>query len=70
MEKVLEYKGYTTMIQYSDADHVWYGKIESISDLVNFEAENIEDADGAFREAVDDYLAFCDDLGMPPNTPA
>ena len=70
MRTSLEYKGYATIVKYSEADHVWYGKIEGIRDLVNFEAEKMEDAERAFRKAVDDYLAFCDDLGMAPNTPA
>ena len=65
-----EYRGYSTIVQYSAPDRVWHGKIENIRDLVNFEAENIEDAECAFQDAVNDYLAFCDDLGTTPNMPA
>ena len=39
MSNTLEYKGYTTKVEYSAEDHVLFGKIEGIRDLVNFESE-------------------------------
>ena len=65
-ENILEYKGYYTKILYSVKDHVLYGKIEGIRDLVNFESESIENIEQEFHSAVDDYLAFCEDLGQSP----
>ena len=46
-----------------------YGKIEGIRDLVNFESETISGIIQEFHSAVDDYLAFCSDLGEAPNIP-
>ena len=57
-ENILEYKGYYTKILYSVKDHVLYGKIEGIRDLVNFESESIENIEQEFHSAVDDYLAL------------
>lgn len=65
-KNILEYKGYYTKIEYSAEDRVLYGKIEGIRDLVNFESDNIEGVEQEFRSAVDDYLAFCEDLGQNP----
>ena len=65
-KNILEYKGYYTKIEYSAEDRVLYGKIEGIRDLVNFESDNIEGIEQEFRSAVDDYLAFCEDLGQNP----
>lgn len=59
MGDILSYKGYTSHVQYSNEDKILYGEIEGIADLVNFECENAADAERAFREAVDDYLAYC-----------
>lgn len=64
MSSVMEYRGYHTKIEYDAEDKVLHGKIEGISDLVNFESEDIEGIEGAFKEAVDDYLALCEELGV------
>lgn len=59
MSDILEYKGYTTKVKYSNEDNVFFGKIEGINSLVNFEAESADEVKDAFEEAVNDYLAFC-----------
>ena len=69
MKNVLEYKGYFTRIEYSVEDQVLHGRIEGIQDLVNFECERADEAESAFHEAVDDYLAYCEDLGKQPEKP-
>lgn len=69
MNNVLEYKGYYTKVEYSAEDGILYGKIEGIKDLVNFECENAADVEAEFQRAVDDYLAFCRDLGESPDKP-
>ncbi len=66
---ILEYKGYYTKIEYSAEDKVLFGKIEGIKDLVNFESESPEKIEAEFHSAVDDYLAFCADLGQDPDKP-
>ena len=69
MNQVIEYKGYFTKVAYSVEDRVLHGKIEGISDLINFECESASEVETAFHEAVDDYLAFCEDLGKDPEKP-
>jgi predicted HicB family RNase H-like nuclease len=66
VKNTLEYKGYYTHIEYSAEDQVLHGKIEGIQDLVNFECERADEAPAAFHQAVDDYLAYCEDLGVQP----
>ncbi len=66
---VLEYKGYYTKIQYSAEDHVLFGRIEGIKDLVNFECDCLDNVEEEFHSAVDDYLALCKDLGEDPDKP-
>lgn len=56
---ILKYKNYITNIEYSEEDNVFYGKIEGISDLVNFESEDLDRIEQEFHDAVDDYLLFC-----------
>ena len=54
----MTYKGFRTIIKYSKEDKMYYGKIEDIPDLVNYESEKYEGLEKAFHEAIDDYLAF------------
>lgn len=67
MKNILEYKGYFAKVEYSAEDKVLYGKIEGIRDLVNFESESIETIEQEFRNAVDDYLELCEELGQNPD---
>lgn len=66
MKDYLEYKGYLGSVNYSAEDKVFYGKLEGINDLVNFEADNVKDLEAGFKEAVTDYLETCKELGKEP----
>ena len=63
----MTYKGYLGSVAYSEKDQVFFGKIEGINGLVNFEGESVKELTAAFHEAVDDYLAFCQDEGIEPD---
>ena len=54
--------GYQTKIKYSEEDRCYYGKIEGIDDLVDFEWNTYDNCLKAFYEAVDDYEAFMNDI--------
>ena len=40
--------------------------IEGIHDYVDFEAEDVASVEQEFHSAVDDYLAFCEEVGKVP----
>ncbi|MBR3437695.1 MAG: type II toxin-antitoxin system HicB family antitoxin [Lachnospiraceae bacterium] len=69
MKNTLEYKGYWTVVEYSTEDRVLHGRIEGIRDVINYESDTIDGVETAFREAVDDYLLYCRDLGVDPEKP-
>ena len=58
MEKRLEYLGYTARLEYSEEDGCYFGRLEGINGLVNFEGETPEAAEEAFRESVEDYIEY------------
>lgn len=62
----LKYKGYIGSVAYSEPDEVFFGKIEGIDGLVNYEGESVKELTAAFKEAVDDYLIFCEEHGLKP----
>ena len=63
----MTYKGYLGSVAYSEKDNVFFGKIEGINGLVNFEGESVKELTDAFHQAVDDYLAYCKDEGIEPD---
>ena len=65
MNNVLTYKGFIGTVGYSSEDHLFYGKIEGIDDLVTFEGETVSELEMAFREMVDQHIADCKAEGKP-----
>ncbi len=67
MKNILEYKGYHTRIEFDSEDLVVRGKIEGIKDFVDFESSDLTNVEKEFRAAVDEYLAFCKEVGKEPD---
>ena len=67
MKNALEYKGYTGTVEFSAPDEVFFGKINGIRDVVSFEANPVSKLKKAFKEAVEDYLVTCKELGKDPD---
>lgn len=65
-DNYFEYKGYHTRIEFDYDSLSLCGKIEGISDLVVFECEDSTKIEQEFHNAVDNYLALCDELGKSP----
>lgn len=63
----LRYKGFLGSVAFSEDDNVFFGKVEGINGLVNFEGDSVQELTKAFHEAVDDYLAYCEEEGIEPH---
>ena len=63
----LTYKDFVGSVAFSEEDNLFFGKIEGIDGLVNFEGESVSELTNAFHEAVDDYLAYCEEEGIKPH---
>jgi len=63
---LMEYKGYTAKIDYSNDDECFIGHIDSIVDIIGFHGESVKELKEAFIEAVDDYIDFCVSIGKKP----
>ncbi len=62
---MLEYKGYYGVMEADDGAFV--GRIAGLRDVVTFEGENFAEVEQAFRDSIDDYLAFCAERGDQPD---
>lgn len=64
---MLEYKGYVGTV--SAENGAFHGRVTGLRDVVTFEGETYEEVEQAFRNSVDDYLAFCAERGEAPDKP-
>lgn len=69
MSDMLEYRGYLGSVLYSGQDETFHGRLEFIRDLVTYEGKDAKTLKRAFHEAVDDYLALCEQRGRDPDVP-
>lgn len=69
MSNILEYKGYVADVIFDVESRVLTGSVLGIRDSVIFEAGSCSDVETAFRDAVDDYLSFCEEKGKEPEAP-
>jgi len=67
--KAMKYKGYFATVEFDSEDHIFVGHVVGIRDVVGFHGESVVGLESAFHEAVDDYLAACEELGQEPNRP-
>jgi len=65
----LEYKGYTAAIDLDPEDGTFSGRVQGLRDVIHFEGTDGPSLFQAFRDSVDDYLAFCAERGEQPDTP-
>ena len=66
---MLDYKGYHAKVECLSDDVLLFGRVLDLRDTVVFEAESATGVRAAFEGAVDDYLAFCAEIGKDPDRP-
>ncbi|HLO86545.1 MAG TPA: type II toxin-antitoxin system HicB family antitoxin [Nostocaceae cyanobacterium] len=65
----MTYKGYTASLDVDVEAGMLYGRVLDIHDVVTFKAKTVEDARREFQNTIDDYLAYCENLGEEPDQP-
>jgi predicted HicB family RNase H-like nuclease len=66
---MMEYKGYSAQVEFDDDVGVFHGEVLHLRDVVTFEGRTVAELRKAFRDSVDDYLAFCASRNEPPEKP-
>jgi predicted HicB family RNase H-like nuclease len=62
----MTYKGYEGIVEFDEASHVFHGEVINTRDVITFQSSSVKQIEHAFRESVDDYLAFCASRGEEP----
>jgi len=63
----MNYKGYVAEINFDERDNIFWGKVLGLKDSVTFEGETVAGLVRDFHNAVDHYLADCEQTGRKPD---
>ena len=66
MKGMMEFNDFKASIHYSSEDDVLFGKIIGIDDSITFEGSSISSLKKAFKDAVEDYISICREIGKEP----
>jgi predicted HicB family RNase H-like nuclease len=66
---MMEYKGYVGRYELDPDANVFHGEVIDTRDVITFQSETAAGLQQAFRDSIDDYLAFCAERGESPDKP-
>ena len=65
----MKYKGYEGIVTYDEEADILHGEVINTRDVITFQGTSLPQLKKAFRELVEDYLAFCAERGEEPDKP-
>lgn len=65
----MEHKGYVGKVEYDDHASIFHGEVINTRDVITFQGKSVSELKKAFRNSVNDYLAFCKERGEEPDKP-
>lgn len=60
---MMRYKGYLGKVEFDSDAQILHGEVLGIRDVVTFQGSSVRELKKAFRDSIDDYLAFCRQRG-------
>ena len=69
MSRTLQYRGYDGSVLYSAEDKMLHGRVLGIRDMISYGGTDVRSLEKNFRDAVDEYLQFCERRGKTPDAP-
>lgn len=65
----MTHNGYQAAIEYDEEAELFHGEIAGLRDVITFQGKSVAELKTAFRDSVEDYLAFCRERGEEPEKP-
>lgn len=65
----MRYKGYMGSVEYTPEDGVLFGRIQGITPIFSYQADDVKKLNQEFKQAVNDYLELCKLKGKKPEKP-
>ncbi|MBS0358669.1 MAG: type II toxin-antitoxin system HicB family antitoxin [Proteobacteria bacterium] len=66
---MLVYKNYIGHVQFDDEADIFYGEVINTRDVITFQGSTVRELKKAFKESIEDYLAFCAERNEAPDKP-
>ena len=66
---MMTYKGYIGQVEFDDDQHIFTGCVINTRDVITFQGESVKELEAAFKDSVEDYLAWCKEDGVEPEKP-
>ena len=65
----MTYKGYSAYIEFDEEAGIFHGEVIDTKDVITFQGTSVTELKKAFKDSIDDYLAFCKERGEEPDKP-
>lgn len=65
----MTYKGYTANIKYDEEAGIFHGEVIDTKDAITFQGTSVSELKKAFKNSIEEYLAFCNERGKEPDKP-
>jgi len=66
---MLEYKGYQGTAEFDYGAGIFFGEVVDMRDVITFQGKSVEELEQSFRDSVEEYLKFCEEMGRTPGKP-
>ncbi len=65
----MKYKSYYAEVKFDEEAGVFHGEVVGTRDVITFEGESVPELNKAFKDSIEDYLAFCAERGKEADRP-
>lgn len=65
----MNYKGYHGHVVYDEEAKIFHGEVAGLRDVITFQGTSVEELEQAFKDSIDEYLEFCQELNRAPEKP-
>jgi predicted HicB family RNase H-like nuclease len=66
---MIEYKGYLGVFEFDPESDTFHGTVINTNDVITFYGSSAAELRKEMRRSIDEYLAFCQEQGRPPEKP-
>jgi len=63
---MMNYKGYLGHVTYDSDAKLFHGEVLGLKDVITFAGTNVKELEKAFKDSINDYLAWCKERGEKP----
>ena len=62
----MKYKDYIGEVSYDADAKIFHGNVIGLKDVITFQGTSVKELEQAFKDSINDYLAWCKERGEEP----